>query len=72
VKLADEGLVLRDRDPASRRRLQLVLTDRGRTALEQLRGGVVRELEGRLSKLTAEDRALLERARPALGAVFAD
>lgn len=72
VKLAQEGLVTRERDPASRRRMQLQLTPKGALAMEKVRNAVFATIETRLARLDAERRAALAAAMPALESLFAD
>jgi DNA-binding MarR family transcriptional regulator len=66
VKLAQEELVTRDRDPASRRRMQLQLTERGEQIMAKVRANVFSRMEARLSLLDEPTRAQLEKAMPAL------
>jgi DNA-binding MarR family transcriptional regulator len=72
VKLAQEDLVTRERDPASRRRMQLLLTDKGTKVMEKVRANVFARMETRLAQLQDEPRADLERAMPALELLFRD
>ena len=72
VKLAQDGLVTRDRDPSSRRRMQLELTVTGRSVMEKVRAAVFSRLNERLSRLGEEAREQLERAVPALALLFPD
>ena len=72
VKLAQENLVTRERDPASRRRMQLQLTERGQRVMAAVRESVFARVEARLSLLDAGSRADLERAMPALELLFAE
>jgi DNA-binding MarR family transcriptional regulator len=72
VKLAQDGLVRRDRDPQSRRRMQLELTETGLDITLKLRAALFERMEARLRRLPAEERAALERAMPALQSLFSD
>ncbi len=72
VKLAQEGLVTRERDPASRRRMQLLLTEKGMRIMEKVRANVFARIEVRLAQLEPGPRADLERAVPALELLFRD
>lgn len=70
VKLAEDGLVTRDRDPASRRRMRLELTDKGRAAIERVRETLFARLTTRLEGLTPEARRAVDAALPALERLF--
>jgi len=72
VKLAKEQLVTRERDPASRRRMQLLLTPRGEQVIAVVRSNVFARVEARLSQLEDPARADLERAMPSLELLFRD
>ena len=72
VKLAQENLVTRERDPASRRRMQLLLTERGERVMAAVRQTVFAKVEARLAQLDAGARADLERALPALEVLLSD
>jgi DNA-binding MarR family transcriptional regulator len=72
VKLAQEELVTRERDPASRRRMQLMLTEKGLAVMQKVRAGVFAGMEARLAQLDDTARADLERAMPALELLFRD
>jgi DNA-binding MarR family transcriptional regulator len=72
VKLAQENLVTRERDPASRRRMQLLLTERGERVMASVRANVFTRIEARLAQLDATARADLDRAMPALELLFRD
>lgn len=72
VKLAQEELVTRERDPASRRRMQLQLTAKGARIMATVRANVFDRINSRLTQLDPALRADLERAMPALEALFAD
>lgn len=69
-KLADEGLVERQPDPADRRVLRVVVTQAGRRRLAQLHV-VVHELDRELREiLTKRDLEVLSRALPRIHAYF--
>jgi DNA-binding MarR family transcriptional regulator len=72
VKLAQENLVTRERDPASRRRMQLQLTEKGMRVMQAVRAGVFAGMDARLAQLDETARADLERAMPALELLFRD
>ncbi len=72
VKLAQEELVTRERDPASRRRMQLHLTAKGAQVMAAVRANVFAKVEARLALLGDASRAELERAMPALEVLFRD
>ncbi len=72
VKLAQDGLVTRERDPASRRRMQLNLTAIGKDIMERVRQQVFARVDERLAMLDPQARADLEKAMPALGLLFRD
>lgn len=72
VKLAQEGLVTRERDPNSRRRMQLELTEKGALIMTRVRETVFSRIESRLSQLDAVSRNALEHAMPALESLFRD
>lgn len=72
VKLAQEALVTRERDPASRRRMQLHLTEKGAQVMAGVRANVFARIEARLLVLGEAARADLERAMPALEVLFRD
>jgi DNA-binding MarR family transcriptional regulator len=65
-RLERDGLVRRARDPADARAVLVHLTDAGRERLAAMRASRSRVLEERLQALTADERALLECALPAL------
>ncbi|MGR3368320.1 MAG: MarR family winged helix-turn-helix transcriptional regulator [Sagittula sp.] len=56
-KLITDGLLDRRPDPETKRRQQLFITDKGRTALDEVRGIVGREPEEAFWMLTAEEHA---------------
>jgi DNA-binding MarR family transcriptional regulator len=66
VKMAAEGYVIRSRHPASRRRMQLVLTDHGRTVTESVRAALFDRLNAGLERMDGMERSALEEAMPAL------
>ena len=72
VKLAQDSLVTRERDPASRRRMQLLLTDKGMHIMDKVRASVFGRMEARLAQLDQPTREQLERAMPALEQLFRD
>ncbi|MBK1661970.1 MarR family winged helix-turn-helix transcriptional regulator [Paracraurococcus ruber] len=71
VKLAAEGYVLRSRHPASRRRMQLVLTEHGQQVTASVRGALFGRLGAGLERLEEADRAAIQDAMPALRRLFA-
>ncbi|MDO9712069.1 MarR family winged helix-turn-helix transcriptional regulator [Paracraurococcus lichenis] len=71
VKLAAEGYVLRSRHPSSRRRMQLVLTDRGQSVTASVRAALFGRLRTGLDRLEEAERDALQRAMPALRHLFA-
>lgn len=71
VKLAAEGYVLRSRHPSSRRRMQLVLTERGQAVTTCVRDALFTRLRNGLDQLEPSDRTVLDDAMPALRRLFA-
>ena len=71
VKLAAEGYVLRSRHPTSRRRMQLVLTERGQEVTASVRTALFSRLRTGIDRLEESDRAVLQEAMPALRRLFA-
>jgi len=71
VKLAAEGYVLRSRHPTSRRRMQLVLTERGQEITVSVRTALFSRLRAGLDRLEAAERMALQDAMPALRRLFA-
>jgi len=66
VKLGEEGYVHRARDPASRRRMRLVLTEKGRASLLRVRDILFRRLTEARATLTHAERDAVDAAMPAL------
>ena len=60
-RLAEDGLVVRQTDPADARAQLVAMTDTGRELLEQYRQQVADVLQPRLENLTPEDYATIER-----------
>ena len=71
VKLAAEGYVLRSRHPTSRRRMQLVLTERGQEVTISVRTALFSRLHAGLDRLEESERGVLQEAMPALRRLFA-
>ena len=71
VKLAAEGYVLRSRHPTSRRRMQLVLTERGQEITVSVRTALFSRLRAGLDRLEAAECMALQDAMPALRRLFA-
>jgi DNA-binding MarR family transcriptional regulator len=71
VKLAAEGYVLRSRHPTSRRRMQLVLTERGQEVTTSVRTALFSRLHAGLDRLEDAERSVLQDAMPALRRLFA-
>ena len=65
-RLERDGLVRRAPDPADARAVLVHLTDAGRERLAAMRASRAAVVEERLRALTADERALLECALPAL------
>jgi MarR family transcriptional regulator for hemolysin len=68
--LVTQGLVIRETHPEDRRRMTLTLTERGRTTLRTAREATARDLEQRLGKLAANERATVIEAMQVLRRVF--
>lgn len=60
-RLAEDGLVVRQTDPADARAQLVAMTATGRELLEQYRQQVADVLQPRLENLTPEDYATIER-----------
>ena len=71
VKLAAEGYVLRSRHPTSRRRMHLVLTERGQEVTTSVRAALFTRLHAGLKRLEDTELAVLQDAMPALRRLFA-
>lgn len=71
VKLAAEGYVVRSRHPTSRRRMQLVLTERGQEVTTSVRTALFNRLHAGLDRLEETERSILQDAMPALRRLFA-
>jgi DNA-binding MarR family transcriptional regulator len=67
--LDDRGLILRKPDPADARSTRVELSAAGMKALAEVRSQRTALLDARLARLTAEQRAALEAALPALEAM---
>jgi DNA-binding MarR family transcriptional regulator len=72
ARLEESGLVERTRDPHDGRSSLLVATPAARALLAQLRTRKTAFLAGRLERLDAEDRAVLERAADILEGMLAE
>ena len=70
-RLQDAGLVSRETDPADGRVVQVSITDEGRATLARRRARRAEGLAGVLGRLSAEHRAALSAALPALDALAA-
>lgn len=66
TRLEREGLAARGSDPADRRVVVVSITGAGRDAVERRRAGNAEALSERLSALSAEDRAAIVAALPAM------
>ncbi|WP_172898843.1 MULTISPECIES: MarR family winged helix-turn-helix transcriptional regulator [unclassified Actinoplanes] len=67
TRLEREGLATRRSDPADGRAVVVTITDDGRAAVTRRRAGRAEALSDLLRQLTAEDRAAITAALPALG-----
>ena len=65
-RLQDAGLVSREADPTDGRVVQVSITDAGKTMLARRRARRANGLAGVLARLSAEHRAALANALPAL------
>lgn len=70
-RLQDAGLVTREADPADGRVVQVGITDEGKATLARRRARRADGLVGVLARLSAEHRAALAAALPALDALAA-
>jgi DNA-binding MarR family transcriptional regulator len=70
--LVTQGLVIRQTHPEDRRRMTLALTDRGRTTLRTAHEATARNLEEKLERVTATERATVVEAMKVLRRVFAE
>ena len=70
-RLQDTGLVNREADPADGRVVQVSITDEGKATLARRRARRAEGLVGVLARLSAEHRAALTAALPALDALAA-
>jgi DNA-binding MarR family transcriptional regulator len=70
VKLAADGYVVRNRDPKSRRQMQIFLTERGQAAVRSVRDALFDQLEAGLERLDQSDLVALKLAMPALERLF--
>ena len=70
VKLETDGYVDRSRDPSSRRRMQLVLTDQGRTSITSVRQALFDRIDRAREKLSAAEQEAVRQAVPALRRLF--
>nr|WP_206443632.1 MarR family transcriptional regulator [Nocardioides sp. KC13] len=66
-RLTQQALVARVADDADRRAVLLEITAAGREVLETRRGQRARVLDAALARVSAEDRAAIAAALPALG-----
>jgi DNA-binding MarR family transcriptional regulator len=69
ARLADGGLVRREADPGDGRAVQVQLTDQGRDTLARRRAARAGRLAVILDQISAEDRAALAAALPAIDAL---
>jgi len=58
-KLADRGLLARERDPADRRRHRIVLTEQGKALVERIRPVAEESQQAALAVLSVEEREVL-------------
>ncbi len=65
------GLMARVDDPADRRRVQLTVTDRGKTILDSTTQGTVSYLADILRRVDADDLLIVDKAMEVLRTVFA-
>jgi DNA-binding MarR family transcriptional regulator len=65
-RLERDGLVTRQADPADARAVRVAITDEGRERLARMRAQRAALLDADLANLSAEERAALEAALPAL------
>ncbi len=72
ARLAELELVEREADPADGRSTLITITPSGRALLEDLRSRRDAFLADRLSKLSTEDRAVLDRASEVLESLLED
>ena len=72
TRLAELELIERAADPADGRSTLISITPAGRSLLEDLRGRRDAFLADRLSKLSTEDRAVLDRASEVLESLLED
>ena len=71
-RLADDGLVIRQPDPADARAQLVVLTDTGRQLLEEYRQQIAAVIQPKLEHLTADDYATIQRTVEILDALTND
>ena len=72
ARLAELDLIEREADPADGRSTLITITPSGRALLEDLRSRRDAFLADRLSKLSTEDRAVLDRASEVLESLLED
>ncbi len=65
------GLMARIDDPADRRRVQLTVTDRGKTILNSTTQGTVSYLVDMLRRIDADDLLIVDKAMEVLRTIFA-
>ena len=70
VKLGRDGYVDRSRDPASRRRMRLVLTEQGRATILTVRQALFQRVDRARQKLSADEQDAVRQAVPALRRLF--
>ncbi len=68
-RLQDAGLAVREADPTDGRVVRVAITDEGRATLAHRRARRAEQLAGVLAQLSAEHRAALAAALPALDAL---